>query len=93
MNKQNSKFCVHCGRQLPTTAVFCPGCGEKIAFEEVVPSPASVESASEDKQSLGSENILPAKQPSEAVIIHSSLAMKFLVRLLWIDVGLAIACL
>lgn len=26
-------FCIHCGRELPEAAAFCPGCGKKAAPE------------------------------------------------------------
>lgn len=91
MNEQGLRYCTHCGKQLPTTAIFCPSCGEKISVEMIEPVPPSVGATLEDEPSPGNENGPLAKQSSDAVIIHDSLAMKFLVRLLWIDVGLAIA--
>ena len=26
----SSKFCIHCGKQLPQDAFFCPNCGQKV---------------------------------------------------------------
>ena len=33
-------FCQNCGKQLPDSAKFCSGCGQPVAAQESVASPA-----------------------------------------------------
>lgn len=83
-------FCKKCGTQIPDDAVFCPGCGQKVAEEQVPQTPVQPQVQPQVQQPVQQ----PAPQPSvQQPSVQQPLEKAQGNKMLFVIIGIAAAFL